>query len=82
MEGNTTAMVSQLSLALEVANELTDQWIHKVWLICVASKSSNLLLAPGTNCAGVMGFFDFKQRTALLYAMRSFRGITLLKTCE
>jgi hypothetical protein len=46
-------------------------WIVKVWLICVARRSSWRLLAPGTRSGGVIGGSECRHLTADVYSLRS-----------
>jgi hypothetical protein len=43
----------------------------KVWLICVATKSSKRVFAPGATDAGVFAGLDCRHWTALIYAFLS-----------
>ena len=47
------------------------RWMDKVWLMCVAMKSSYLLFAPGTRPVGSLEGEFWRQRTASIYARRS-----------
>lgn len=51
-------------------------------VMCVATKSSNLLRAPGTLSLGALAGLDCRQRTALMYSLRSPAERSLLLGCQ